>query len=108
MDPAEPMQNASADIPNAVPERWETAIEDLAQAIALGLDRAQDLADLINDTVRTRPVVAKAVGAAVVGAVVGTALASRSLKAERTRREAALRAAQSAGSSVVEQAASIA
>ena len=63
-----------------MPERWETAIEDLAQAIALGLDRGQDLVDLINDALRTRPVVAKAIGAAVAGAILGTLVASLSAR----------------------------
>src|SRR4051812_43936582 len=64
-------------IPGAMPERWETAIEDAAQVIALGLDRAQDLADLVNDFSHNHPTLAKAIGAAVMGAVVGSFIAGR-------------------------------
>jgi len=69
--------DAAEDLPDAMPERWETAIEDLAQAVALGLDRAQDLADAVNDVLHTRPMLAKAAGAAVVGAIAGSIIASK-------------------------------
>jgi len=64
-------------IPGAMPERWETAIEDAAQVVALGLDRAQDLADIVNDFAHGHPSLAKGIGAAVVGAVVGSIIAGR-------------------------------
>ena len=58
MNPAEHFSDAIEDLPDAMPERWETAIEDLAQAIALGLVRAQDLADALNDVLHARPLLA--------------------------------------------------
>jgi hypothetical protein len=64
-------------IPGAMPERWETAIEDAAQVIALGLDRAQDLADLLNDFNHNHPSLAKAIAAALAGAFVGSFIAGR-------------------------------
>src|ERR1051326_8885539 len=85
MNTEERFSDATADLPDAMPERWETAIEDLAQAIGLGLDRSQDLADAINDVMRTRPVVAKAAGAAIVGAIVGSIIASK--VGHRSRKE---------------------
>ena len=66
----------ASDFPDAAPERWETAVEDLAQLVALGLDRAQDLADVINDVFRTRPALAKVVVAGIAGAAVGAFAAS--------------------------------
>src|SRR3954452_16816828 len=77
MNAEDHFSDTAEDLPDAMPERWETAIEDLAQAIALGLDRAQDLADAINDVLHTRPMLAKAAGAAVVGAIAGTIIASK-------------------------------
>jgi len=104
MDADERFSDPAADLPDAMPERWETAIEDLAQAIALGLDRAQDLADAINDVLRTRPGVAKAAGAAVVGAVIGTFLASRLMAKPKPKVEVVREAARDASSSAVDQA----
>jgi hypothetical protein len=110
-----PEQFAAADLPDAMPERWETAIEDLAQAIALGLDRAQDLADAINDLVRTRPVVAKAAGAAIIGAAIGTFIASKTMHRPKPKivelketAEEATSAATSQASLAIEQALAIA
>jgi hypothetical protein len=63
------------EVSGAIPERWETTVEDLAQLVGLALDRAQDLADVVNDLARTRPALVKAVAAGTVGAVVGVLLA---------------------------------
>jgi len=104
MDADERFSDPAADLPDAMPERWETAIEDLAQAIALGLDRAQDLADAINDVLRTRPGVAKAAGAAVVGAVIGTFLASRLLAKPKPKVEVVRESVRDASSTAVDQA----
>lgn len=100
------------DIEGAMPERWETAIEDVAQVVALTLDRIQDLLDLVNDLTRARPGVAKLLLAGVGGAVVGGFIAGR-LRPHRdptlTESTAALmRAASNRGSSALEEAASIA
>ncbi|MBM2809616.1 MAG: hypothetical protein HW416_375 [Chloroflexi bacterium] len=100
------------EIEGAMPERWETAIEDVAQVVALALDRVQDLVDLINDQTRARPGVAKILLAGVGGAVVGAFVAGR-LRPRRdptlTESTAALmRAASNRGSSALEEAASIA
>jgi len=57
------------------PERWETAIEDFAQVVALGIDRAQDLADVIGDFCSERPGLIKAFGAISAGVVAGMVLA---------------------------------
>jgi len=105
VESSEHFHDAAEDLPDAMPERWETAIEDLAQAIALGLDRGQDLVDLINDALRTRPVVAKAIGAAVAGAILGTLVASLSARRASRQRSQALAAASQ---SLVEQASTIA
>jgi hypothetical protein len=64
-------------IPGAMPERWETAIEDAAQVIALGLDRAQDLADLLNDFARQHPTASKLLLAGAGGLIVGSFIAGR-------------------------------
>ena len=101
-------------IPGAMPERWETAVEDLAQLVALGLDRAQDLADVIGELNRARPGLTKAVAAALGGAVVGAFLASRlrprrPTARDRARRAAAtVRRAASERVSAIEQAAAVA
>ena len=64
-------------IPGAMPERWETAIEDAAQVVAIGLDRAQDLADLLNDFARQHPTATKLILAAAGGMIVGSLIAGR-------------------------------
>ncbi|MEA2638820.1 MAG: hypothetical protein QOF51_214 [Chloroflexota bacterium] len=74
---------ADQEIPGAMPERWETAIEDAAQLVALSLDRAQDVADIINDFAHARPVLFKAVLAATVGAFIGAVLAGRGRRRHR-------------------------
>ncbi len=105
MDTSEEFAEGAADLPDAMPERWETAIEDLAQAIALGLDRAQDLADAINDLIRTRPAVAKAVGAAAVGAVAGVMIANLTARKPKPPSAQTLReSARQASASLVDQA----
>jgi hypothetical protein len=70
-------ESFSADIPDAVPERWETAIEDFVQLVALAIDRAQDLADVVNDLIRGHPELFRAAFAAAAGGVVGAFLADR-------------------------------
>lgn len=68
----------AADIPEAEefePERWETAIEDVAQVVALGIDRAQDLADALGDFCSERPGLVKGLGAVAAGVLVGVVLA---------------------------------
>ena len=62
------------------PERWETAIEDAAEVVALLLDRGQALFDGFAELRRTRPLVVAAAGAALGGAVLGTVLAGRWLQ----------------------------
>ena len=104
MDAEERFSDPVADLPDAMPERWETAIEDLAQAVALGLDRAQDLADAINDVLRTRPAVAKAVGAAVVGAIIGSFLASKLTPKPKPKVPDVREVARDASSAAVDQA----
>jgi len=91
----------NVDLPDAVPERWETAIEDFVQLLALAIDRAQDLADVVNDLLRGHPELVRAGLAAAAGGIVGAILAGRmgrkpepvqELKEtirERTRRSAA-------------------
>jgi len=78
----EPATNGSSetfntDIPDTAPERWETAIEDFVQLVALAIDRAQDLADVINDLLRGHPELVRAGLAAGGGAVAGAFLADR-------------------------------
>ena len=78
----EPLTNGAAesfnaDLPDAAPERWETAIEDFVQLVALAIDRAQDLADVVNDLVRGHPELVRAALAAAAGGVVGAVLADR-------------------------------
>lgn len=111
MDPAEDTAGA-ADLSAGMPERWETAIEDLAQVVALGLDRAQDLADVVTDVVRARPVLAKALLAAAVGAAVGVFMAERSSRRPKVssiqRRGSAADARSRSRPSIVEEAAAIA
>lgn len=110
MGPEEQLDQEAA-APGPVPEQWETAIEDAAQLLAIGLDRAQDLADVINDFVRTHPTAAKALLAGAVGVVIGSFLADRTFPRRKTSltasaaavlRDAARRA------SVVEEAGAIA
>src|SRR6266511_4800455 len=81
-------------IPGAQPERWETAVEDFAQLIALGLDRAQDLADVIAELNRTRPGLTKAVTAGVAGAFVGVIVAGIVPRRKPSARERAKQTAQ--------------
>ena len=65
------------------PERWETVVEDVAQVLALGLERAEDLADMLNDLLRGRPGLPKVAAAVAVGMVLGT-FAERVTRARRT------------------------
>ncbi|MPZ14493.1 MAG: hypothetical protein GEU73_08735 [Chloroflexi bacterium] len=102
MDPTEQVPQ-DVEIPGAVPERWETAIEDAAQLIAIGLDRAQDLADVVNDLVRTRPALMQAIVAAAGGALVGAFIAGRRARHGAFGRQSTVRRR-----SVVEQATAIA
>ena len=93
MEPADD----SADFPDGAefePERWETAIEDFAQVVAMGIDRAQDLADLLGDFARTHPGLAKTLGAVAVGTVAGVVIAgvtARGRKPGHARRGAGRR-----------------
>jgi hypothetical protein len=78
----EPASNGAAesyntDLPDTAPERWETAIEDFVQLVALAIDRAQDLADVVNDLLRGHPELVRAALAATAGGVVGAVLADR-------------------------------
>lgn len=83
----EPGQSREEDpMASVEPERWETAIEDLAQLVALGLDRAQDLYDAISDLLRARPGLAQAIAAGIIGTIVGAFIASR-LTRPRSLRE---------------------
>ena len=101
-------------IPGATPERWETAVEDFAQLVALGLDRAQDLADVIGELNRTRPGLMKAVAAGIGGAVLGSILAGRiprrrpSAKQRAKRAAEALKRAAADRASALEQATAVA
>ena len=70
-------QTFNSDLPDAVPERWETAIEDFVQLVALAIDRAQDLADVVNDILRGHPELVRAALAAAAGGVAGAILADR-------------------------------
>jgi len=103
-----------ATIPGAMPERWETAVEDVAQLVALGLERAQDLADVIGDLNRSHPGLTKVVGAALAGAVAGVFLAGRIPRRrpsplQRAKRTAdVVRKASSERASALEQAAAVA
>src|SRR2546429_6941801 len=100
-------------IPRAQPERWETAVEDLAQLVALGLDRAQDLADVVAELNRTRPGLVKAVSAGLGGALVGAVVAGLiprrrpSAKARATEAAKAVQKAAKDRVSVLEQAAAV-
>jgi hypothetical protein len=76
-----------------MPERWETAVEDFAQLVALGLDRAQDLADVIGDVNRAKPAWTNVVVAAAGGALIGVFLANRIRRRPPSKRERARRAA---------------
>jgi hypothetical protein len=95
-----------------MPERWETVVEDIAQVVALVLDRAQDVADAVNDLVRTRPTLTKAMLAGLAGVVVGSFIAEKTRPrppslAEGSRRaaEVAARAAQAAAARAAVRAA---
>lgn len=68
----------SGSIPDAEefePERWETAIEDFAQVVALGIDRAQDLGDAIGDFCNDNPALVRGFQAVALGALAGVVLA---------------------------------
>lgn len=67
------------------PERWETAVEDAAEIVALLLDRGQAILDVFNDLRHERPMLVSAAAAAVGGALIGTIVAGRRLR-ERGRR----------------------
>jgi hypothetical protein len=94
-------------IPGAMPERWETAVEDFAQLVALGLDRAQDLADVMGELNRTRPGVTKLVAAGVGGLVAGAVLAGLIPKRRPSARQRAKRAAEGVRRAAVERATAI-
>jgi len=64
-------------VPSVAPERWETAVEDFAQVVAIGLDRAQDFIDVIGEFHRARPGILQMVAAAAGGTLVGAFLAGR-------------------------------
>ncbi|MBI4213935.1 MAG: hypothetical protein HY534_06455 [Chloroflexi bacterium] len=67
------------------PERWETAVEDAAEIVALLLDRGQAILDAFNELRRERPMLVSAAAAAVGGALIGTIVAGRRLR-QRSRR----------------------
>ena len=94
-------------IPSVVPERWETAVEDIAQVVAIGLDRVQDLIDVIGELNRARPGIAKLAAAVAGGALVGAFLSGR--RAQTRKRDVAVAARPSAaGSSALDQARTVA
>lgn len=95
-------ESFSTDLPDTAPERWETAIEDFVQLVALAIDRAQDLADVINDLLRGHPELVRTAMAAAAGGVVGAILADRVGRKpepviEMAPQRAMSRAAQAAG-----------
>jgi hypothetical protein len=94
-------------IPGAMPERWETAVEDIAQLVALGLDRAQDLADVIAEINRHHPGLTKAAAAAFGGAVVGAVVASRIPRRRPSAKQRALQAATAVRRAAVERASAL-
>ena len=112
MEPAGPSREEDS-MPGIEPERWETAIEDLAQLVALGLDRAQDLYDVINDLLRARPGLAAALAAGLIGTLVGAFVAARlarprSLRQRMSGQVDASRDAVGRRMAILEQAAAIA
>lgn len=94
-------------IPGAMPERWETAVEDIAQLVALGLDRAQDLADVIAELNRTRPGLTKAAAAVLGGAVVGAVIAGRIPRRRPSAKQRAKQAASAVRRVAVERASAL-
>jgi hypothetical protein len=62
------------------PERWELAIEDAAELVALVLDRGQALYSEIEGFSRRRPLLTATVGAVAAGAVVGLVFASARMR----------------------------
>jgi hypothetical protein len=87
-------------IPSVTPERWETAVEDIAQVVAIGLDRAQDLFDIIGEVNRAKPGLLALVAAGLGGALAGGFLARRlrERQARRSRTRDAFAAARRAAS----------
>ena len=65
------------------PERWEVAIEDAAETVALLLYRGQAAAETIGELWRTRPIFVSAAGAAMGGAFIGALLAGHQFRRRR-------------------------
>lgn len=78
------------------PERWEIAIEDAAELVALLLERSQTLYQDLSELAKRRPVLVGGLAAVGAGALIGTIYAST-----RARR-------RSAASNVVVQASAVA
>ena len=89
------------------PERWEIAIEDAAELVALLLERGQGLYENLSELTKKRPALASAVAAVGAGALIGVVFAG--LRARRRRAAAtvvsqAAAVAQAAGERLSEQA----
>lgn len=82
------------------PERWELAIEDAAELVALMLERGQGVYDDLRELWKARPLLVSSVAAVAAGAVVGAIVAGM-----RTRRRVAARAVVSQASAVAQAAA---
>src|SRR5688572_22082256 len=69
-------QPPSDETPEFTPERWELAIEDAAELVALMLERGQSLTEAIRDLSKQRPLLMASILAVGVGAIGGALFAS--------------------------------
>lgn len=69
-------QPQDEETPDFTPERWEIAIEDAAELVAVLLERGQALYQDLTELSRKRPVLVSAVAAVTGGALIGIIFAS--------------------------------
>jgi hypothetical protein len=70
------------ELTESVGERWDEAIEDLAEVAVLLLDRAQVAGGVMGQFWRSRPVLASTLLAAAGGALVGVVIGGRAARAK--------------------------
>ncbi|MSQ23805.1 MAG: hypothetical protein EXR58_04525 [Chloroflexi bacterium] len=90
-------------ISDFTPERWEIAIEDAAEVVALLLDRGQALVDSLADLRRTRPLLLAAAGAVAGGALIGAVVAGRRLRRRGAHASGALAQASAVAQAAAER-----
>jgi hypothetical protein len=78
-------QPQGEELTDFTPERWEIAIEDAAELVALLLERGQSAYEELNDLAKRRPALVSAIAAVGAGALIGTVVAGMRARQHRAQ-----------------------